>query len=95
MFSPASTGDRCGAKKLLEGKLGKPGVLSWLRKLWVDRGYSGKGFADWVKEGQARLEVEVVKPTGEARGFQVTSASLESGANHWMVDAEQTNGKGL
>ena len=93
--SPASTGDRSGAKKLLEGALGGPGVLGWLRKLWVDRGYSGEGFANWVKERQAKLEVEVVKQKGEARGFQVTSASLESGANHWMVDAGQTNGKGL
>ena len=77
--SPASTGDRSGAKKLLEGALGGPGVLSWLRKLWVDRGYSGKGFADWVKERQAKLEVEVVKPRGEARGFQVQ-------AHRWKVE---------
>ena len=69
--SPASTGDRCGAKKLLEGTLGELGVLGWLRKLWVDRGYSGEGFSNRVKERQAKLEVEVVKPTGEARGFQV------------------------
>ena len=67
-ITPASTPDRCGAKELLGGVLQ---WFSWLRKLWVDGGYSGQPFADWVKEQRPKLKVEVVKRSDDMEGFEV------------------------
>ena len=67
-ITPASTPDRCGAKELLGGVLQ---WFSWLRKLWVDGGYSGQPFADWVKEQRLKLKVEVVKRSDDMEGFEV------------------------
>ena len=65
---PAHTPERAGAQALLAPLLP---YLSWLRKLWVDGGYSGADFADWVREHRPRLAVEVIKRTDDLTGFVV------------------------
>ena len=47
------------------------GVFTRLRLLWVDGGYSGPVFAEWVRNLRAKLEVKVVKRSDDAKGFQV------------------------
>lgn len=66
--TPASTPERTGAQDLLAGVLG---WFTWLRRLWVDGGYSGQPFADWVKTLRPKLEVEVVKRSDDVKGFAV------------------------
>jgi transposase len=66
--TPASTPERDGAQTLLQGVLG---WFTWLRRLWVDGGYSGEAFAQWVQGIRPKLAVEVVKRSDAARGFQV------------------------
>ncbi len=66
--TPASTTERDGAKLLLQG------VLAWLtalRLLWVDGGYCGKLFAQWVKGLRRKLVVELVKRSDDVQGFRV------------------------
>jgi transposase len=45
--------------------------LHWLRLLWVDGGYSGEEFAQWVRGVRPQLEVEVVKRSDEVSGFKL------------------------
>ena len=66
--TPASTPERAGAKALLSGVLG---WFIWLRLLWVDGGYSGPEFAQWVKTLRRKLVGEVVKRSDDVRGFKV------------------------
>lgn len=66
--TPADTLEREGAQTLLLRTLG---VFTWLRLLWVDGGYSGGGFAQWVKSMRSTLKVEVVKRTDDLHGFKV------------------------
>lgn len=66
--TPASTTERDGAKALLDGVLG---WLTWLRLLWVDGGYNGAAFAQWVQGLRPKLEVEVVKRSDDVKGFRV------------------------
>jgi len=68
ILTPASTTDRAGAQTLLERMVG---WFTWLRLLWVDGGYSGETFAQWVKGIRSSLEVEVVKRSDDLRGFRV------------------------
>lgn len=66
--TPASTPERDGAQAVLA----RP--LAWftrLRRLWVDGGYTGATFAEWVKERRPQLEVEVVKRSDDTSGFKV------------------------
>ncbi len=51
----------------------EPGLppFPWLRKLWVDGGYTGADFAAWVKTQRPKLEVAVIKRSDAVRGFQV------------------------
>ena len=66
--TPASTPERDGA----QGLLGRVLVwFTWLRLLWVDGGYSGANFAQWVKGIRPKLEVEVVKRSDDVQGFKV------------------------
>ncbi|HXI71388.1 MAG TPA: IS5 family transposase [Verrucomicrobiae bacterium] len=55
---PASTTERDGAQMVLGRVLG---WFTWLRILWVDGGYTGERFAQWVKRFHPKLAVEVVK----------------------------------
>ncbi len=66
--TPASTPEREGAQALLQRFLG---ALGWLRILWVDGGYSGQDFAQWVSGLRRKLEVEVVQRSDQTRGFRV------------------------
>ena len=68
LVSPASVPEREGAQDLLKISLGS---LKWLRRLWVDGGYSGQDFAQWVQEIRPKCEVEVVKRSDDAKGFKV------------------------
>jgi putative transposase len=65
---PADTTERDGAMALLEPLLG---TFKRLKKLWVDGGFSGETFANWVKERRPALQVEVVKRTDDLGGFKV------------------------
>ena len=50
--TPASTPERDGAKEVLGRVLG---CFTWLRRLWVDGGYAGENFAEWVRELRPNL----------------------------------------
>lgn len=66
--TPASTTERDGAKALLSGLWG---YFTWLRLLWVDGGYSGPAFAQWVQGLRRKLVVAVVKRSDNLKGFRV------------------------
>lgn len=67
-ITSAGVPEREGAQTLL----GRVLVwFTWLRKLWVDGGYSGDAFAKWVRGVRPKLDVEVVKRTDDVSGFKV------------------------
>lgn len=66
--SPADVSERDGAQSLLDKTLR---WFEWLRLLWVDSGYSGPAFAQWVKTIRAKLEVKVVKRSDKTKGFKI------------------------
>ena len=45
--------------------------MTWLRLLWVDGGYTGPAFAQWVKTIRPKLAVTVVKRSDDVTGFVV------------------------
>lgn len=68
VVTPASCPEREGAQMVLSR------VADWLprlRRLWVDGGYTGEAFSDWVKEHWSRIQVEVVKRSDNIQGFAV------------------------
>lgn len=68
VVTPASCTERAGGKMVLER------IAGWfarLRKIWVDGGYTGEAFAEWVREHHPRVEVEVVKRSDDVKGFKV------------------------
>jgi transposase len=68
LVTPADRPERDGAQQVLQR------VGDWftrLRKLWVDGGYSGETFAQWVRSQWPKLEVEVVKRSPDSKGFAV------------------------
>jgi transposase len=65
---PANTPERAGAQVLLTPLLPH---FTWLRKLWVDGGYTGADFAAWTKTLRPLLDVEVVKRSDDVSGFKV------------------------
>jgi len=68
VVSPADTTERDGAQALLQRALT---VFTWLRLLWVDAGYAGPAFAQWVKTLRSKLEVQVVRRSDDVQGFKV------------------------
>ena len=66
--TPASTPERDGAKTVLSRVLG---LFTCLRLLWVDGGYTGDAFAQWVKGLLPKLAVEVVKRSDRTVGFKI------------------------
>lgn len=72
----ASTTERAGAQVVLSQVLA---WLIWLRILWVDGGYTGPLFGNWVKELRPKLAVEVVKRSDDTRGFKVVP-------RRWLVE---------
>jgi putative transposase len=68
LVTAANVPEREGAQSLL----GRVLVwFTWLRRMWVDGGYSGPDFAAWVKTIRPKLEVEVVKRSDDVSGFKV------------------------
>jgi transposase len=67
-ITPANMPERAGARTLLARILK---TFTWLRKVWVDGGYTGQEFAQWVKGQRPNLEVEVVKRSDDVIGFEV------------------------
>jgi transposase len=68
LVTPANTTERDGAQTLLQRTLS---VFTWLRLLWVDGGYAGPAFAEWVKNLRSKLDVQVVKRSDDVTGFKV------------------------
>lgn len=68
VVTPANVTERDGAKAVLSRVLA---WFTWLRLLWVDGGYTGPAFAQWVKARRPKLEVQVVKRSDQVRGFKV------------------------
>ncbi len=66
--TPANVTERDGAQALLLRFLG---WFTWLRIMWVDGGYSGDAFAQWVKSLRPKLKVEKVKRSDDVAGFKV------------------------
>ena len=68
VLTPANCPDRDGAQRVLRR------VGDWfpkLRRLWVDGGYTGDTFRQWVHANWPKLEVEVVKRSDSTTGFAV------------------------
>jgi putative transposase len=74
--TPANITERAGAQMLLSQVLG---WFTWLRILWVDGGYTGEAFAQWVKGLRPKLHVEVVKRSDDLAGFKVLP-------HRWVVE---------
>jgi transposase len=68
VVTPANCPERDGAQQVLH-QVG--GWFKRLRKLWVDGGYTGEAFAQWVRSQWPKLEVEVVKRSATSAGFAV------------------------
>ena len=68
VVTPADTTEREGAQALLKRTLI---LFTWLRLLWVDGGYAGSVFAEWVRGLRSKLKVEVVKRSDDVTGFKV------------------------
>ena len=68
VVTPASCPERAGAQQVLQ-RVG--GWFPKLRKLWVDGGYTGEAFEQWVRDHWPKLKVEVVKRSGLTKGFAV------------------------
>jgi transposase len=68
VVTPANVTERDGAKAVLRRVLA---WFTWLRLLWVDGGYTGTAFANWVKARRSKLDVQVVKRSDDMRGFIV------------------------
>lgn len=66
--TPANVQEREGGQGLLKRTLE---WFTWLKLLWVDGGYSGPAFADWVKTIRPGLQVEVVKRSDDVKGFKI------------------------
>jgi putative transposase len=54
------------------------GWFTWLRILWVDGGYTGEAFAQWVKGLRPKL-ASVVKRSDSISGFKVLP-------HRWVVE---------
>jgi len=67
-ITAADVPERDGAQTLLTRVLS---WCSWLRLMWVDSGYSGPAFAQWVRAQRPKLAVEVVKRSDDMKGFQI------------------------
>ena len=67
-LTPANTTERDGAKAVLLRVLA---WYTWLRLMWVDGGYTGPAFANWVKARRPKLAIQVVKRSDDVRGFKV------------------------
>lgn len=76
LVTPASTPERDGAQALLAPVLV---WFTWLRVMWVDGGYRGEAFAQWVQAIRPKLAVEVVQRSEGTRRFRLL-------ARRWIVE---------
>ena len=75
VVTPANVGEREGAKQLLEGF---KACFPRLWRLWVDGGYNGQPFAEWVLD-KLGCHVEITHPPAGVKGFVVVPF-------RWMVE---------
>jgi transposase len=68
LVTTADVPERVGAQSLLSRVLC---WFTWLRVMWVDGGFSGPEFAQWVRRQRPKLKVEVVPRLQETKGFKV------------------------
>lgn len=68
VVTAASVPERAGARALLGKALT---WLPWLRLLWVDGGYNGPDFVQWVRGLRPKLAVQVVERCACLSGFKV------------------------
>ena len=68
MVHPADIQDRDGGVLVLSTLFG---MYPFLLKLFVDGGYQGRQFRSTVAAIMPRLEVEIVKRSDQAKGFEV------------------------
>lgn len=74
----ANTPESAGAMALLAPVLPH---FTWLRKLWVDGGYTGADCAAWIKTQRPKLKVEVIKRSDDVCGFKVLP--IRNGFYNW------------
>ena len=65
---PADIQDRDGGVLVIATLFG---LYPFLRKLYADGGYQGPNFQAGVKKAMAKLEIEIVKRSDQAKGFAV------------------------
>jgi putative transposase len=63
----ANTGDREGAKQIM---LPLKEYLARMKKIWMDGGYEGQSFAEWVLD-ELGWEIEITYRPEGSKGFQV------------------------
>jgi putative transposase len=68
------------------------GWFTWLRILWVDGGYPGEAFVQWVKGLRPKLDVAVVKRSEDLSGFKVLPHRWVVEQNFRLVDASAATG---
>ena len=92
VVTPASCPERDGAQQVLQ-RVG--GWFPRLRKLWVDGGYTGEAFAQWVRAHWPKLAVEVVKRSAAAQGFQAMPHRWSGRTHVWLAHAPSPTRAGL
>ena len=71
----ANIGEREGAKQVL---LPLKESLPRMKKVWLDQGYDGQPFEDWVRENLG-WEIEITSPPQGSKGFHVVP-------RRWVVE---------
>ena len=87
---PANQNDRDGARSLLS----HPGErLAGIQVLWVDQGYTGTPFAEWVRSELPGCEVRVTRRqhphawlNNRESSEEKTSAAFEILPRRWVVE---------
>jgi putative transposase len=73
--TPANVGEREGAKELIQDFKGR---FPRLKLVWLDGGYEGQPFADWVLD-KLGCRVEITHPPAGSKGFVTV-------AFRWVVE---------
>ena len=74
-MTPANIGDREGAKQVM---LPLKTYLPRMKKVWMDGGYDGELFMEWVLK-ELGWEIEITHPPEGSKGFQVVP-------RRWVVE---------
>ena len=74
-MTPANVGEREGAKELIQDFKGR---FPRLKLVWLDGGYEGQPFADWVLD-KLGCRVEITHPPAGSKGFVTV-------AFRWVVE---------